>query len=220
VTPAIAAVLGVGVAWLAANARRRRLPAIALAASAAAVAVAGPALVHVPTWAAVAALAGAGACAVLAAAPRRRPAALVACALVAALSVPLASSVSVAREHKSDAGLALEAPPSLSTFLLSHQGGARYEVASTTVFRTAPLIVRDARPVLMLTSYLGRPLLSPAALAQAVRAGEVRYILMGPGDCTKTQCAPVIRWARAHARDISLTAGVGPPGTLFELRPN
>jgi hypothetical protein len=69
----------------------------------------------------------------------------------------------------------------------------------------------------MLTSYQGRPLLSAAALAQAVRTGEVRYILMGPGDCAKTGCAPVIRWAHAHARDVSRAAGV-PAGTLFELR--
>jgi hypothetical protein len=93
------------------------------------------------------------------------------------------SSVSVAREHRSNAGLALDVPPALSTFLASHQGAARYEVASSTVFRASPLIVRDARPVLMLTSYHGRPLLSAAALAGLVSAGEVRYILLGRGDC-------------------------------------
>jgi 4-amino-4-deoxy-L-arabinose transferase-like glycosyltransferase len=217
VTPAIAGVLGVGVAWLAANGRRRRLPAVALAASAAIVAVAGLALVHVPTWAAVAALGGACACVALSAAPRRPPAALFACALVAALSVPLAASVSVARRHTSNAGLALTAPPALSAFLISHQGAARYEVASATVFRSSALIVRDARPILMLTSYQGRPLISPATLAQAVSTGQVRYILMGPGDCARSGCAPVVQWAHAHARDISRAAGVGPAGTLFEL---
>jgi 4-amino-4-deoxy-L-arabinose transferase-like glycosyltransferase len=220
VTPAIAAVLGVGVAWLAVRARRRRLPAIALAACAAVVALAGVALVHPPAWATVSALAAACACGTLAAARRRPPAALVACALVAALSVPLASSVSVAREHRSNAGLALDVPLALSTFLVSHQGGARYEVASATVFRASPLIVRDARPVLMLTSYHGRPLLSASALAGLVRTGEVRYILLGRGDCARTGCAPVVRWAHAHARDISRAAAVGPPGTLFELSAN
>jgi 4-amino-4-deoxy-L-arabinose transferase-like glycosyltransferase len=217
VTPAIAGVLGAGVAWLAARARRRRGYAFALAAGAAVVAVAGVALVRPPAWATVAAVAGASACAMLAAAPRRTGAALAACALVAALSVPLASSVKVAREHRSNAGLALEAPPALSAFLISHQGRARYEVASATVFRSSPLIVRDGRPVLMLTSYHGRPLLSAARLAQLVAAGDVRYILMGSGDCAPTGCAPVVRWAHAHARDVSLAAGVGPPGTLFEL---
>ena len=216
VTPAIAGVLGVGVAWLAVNGRRKRLPAIALAVSAAVVAVAGLALVHVPTWATVAALAGVGACAALASARRRPPAALVACALVAALSVPLAASVSVAQQHRSNAGLALEAPVSLSTFLINHQGSARYEVASAATFRASPLIVRDARPILMLTSYAGRPLLTAAQLAQLVRSGQVRHVLMGSGDCTRSGCAPVIRWAHAHAHDVSRAAGVA-PGTLFAL---
>jgi 4-amino-4-deoxy-L-arabinose transferase-like glycosyltransferase len=219
VTPAIAAVLGAGVAWLAVRARRRRLPAVALAAGAAVVALAGAALVRPPAWATASALAAACACAALAAARRRPPAALVACALVAALSVPGAASVSVARQHASNAGLALNAPRALSRFLISHEGGARYEVASSTVFRASPLIVRDARPVLMLTSYHGQPLLGAAALAQLVGTGEVRYILLGRGDCASTGCAPVVRWAHAHARDISRAAGVGPPGTLFALRP-
>jgi hypothetical protein len=105
----------------------------------------------------------------------------------------------------------------LSTFLVSHQGRARYEVASSTVFRSSPLIVRDGRPVLMLTSYHGRPLLSAARLGRLVAAGEVRYLLTGPGACTKAGCAPVVRWARAHARDVSRATGVGPPGTLFAL---
>jgi 4-amino-4-deoxy-L-arabinose transferase-like glycosyltransferase len=217
VTPAIAGVLGVGVAWLAARARGRRGYAIVLAGGAAVAAMAGVALVRPPTWASVAALAGAGGCAALAAAPRRTGSALAACALVGALSVPLAASVSVARQHKSNAGLALEAPRALSTFLISHQGRARYEVASSTVFRSSPLIVRDGRPALMLTSYHGRPLLSAARLRRLVAAGEVRYILTGPGACAKTGCAPVVRWARAHARDVSRATGVGPPGTLFEL---
>ncbi|MDX6541516.1 MAG: hypothetical protein QOI71_3126 [Gaiellales bacterium] len=213
VTPAIAALVGAGVAWLAARAHRRRDCALALAAGAAVVAVAGVALVRPPAWATVAALAGACACAALAAAPRRTAAALAACALVAALSVPLASSVSVARAHRSDAGLALTQPLALSTFLISHQGHARYEVASASVFRSSPLIVRDGRPILMLTSYSGRPLLSAARLAQLVRAGDVRYVLLGKGDC----CAPVLRWAHAHARKISQASGVGTLGTLYEL---
>ncbi|MEA2220157.1 MAG: hypothetical protein QOJ35_2783 [Solirubrobacteraceae bacterium] len=219
VTPAIAAVLGVGVASLAARAGRRQAPAIALAGGAGIVAVAGVALARPPAWATVAALVAACACAALAAAPRRSAAALAACALVASLAVPFASSVSVARQHRSNAGLALETPPALSTFLLSHQGRARYEVASATVFRSSPLIVRDGRPVLMLTSYHGTPLLGAARLATLVAAGEVRYILLGPGDCSRAGCAPVVRWAHAHAHDVSRAAVVGPPGTLFELTP-
>jgi hypothetical protein len=102
----------------------------------------------------------------------------------------------------------------MSRFLISHQGNARYEVASASVFRSSPLIVRDGRPILMLTSYGGRPLLSAARLAQLVKAGEVRYVLLGKSDC----CAPVLRWAHAHAHHISQGAGVKTLGTLYELR--
>ena len=40
----------------------------------------------------------------------------------------------------------------LSNYLRAHQGRARYEVASSTVAKAGPLIARDGRPVLMLTS--------------------------------------------------------------------
>jgi 4-amino-4-deoxy-L-arabinose transferase-like glycosyltransferase len=219
VTPAIAGALGVGVTWLAARARRLPAAAAALAGGAAIVAVASAALVHPPAWAVLAALGGACGCAWVATTPRRPRTALAVYALVAALSVPLASAVSVARQHQSNAGLALTVPQALSTFLIGHQGGSRYEVASATVFRSSPLIVRDGQPVLMLTSYHGRPLLSAARLAQLVSSGQVRYILMGAGDCTRATCAPVVRWARAHARDVSRAAGVR-RGTLFELSTN
>jgi hypothetical protein len=39
---------------------------------------------------------------------------------------------------------------------------------------------------------------------------------MGARDCTRANCAPVIRWAHAHARDVSGAAGVR-SHTLFEL---
>jgi hypothetical protein len=44
----------------------------------------------------------------------------------------------------------------------------------------------------------------------------VRYLL-GRGACaSKTACAPVVRWAHAHARDVSAAAGL-PPGTISRL---
>jgi 4-amino-4-deoxy-L-arabinose transferase-like glycosyltransferase len=204
VTPAIAAAVGIGVARLAPRAPRL------LAAAAAVVAVAGIALVHPPAWAVVAAL-GAGAVGLVLALARRPAAALAVCALVAALAVPAASAVSVARRHTSDAGLVvhIRGIGALSAFLVAHQGSRRYEVTSSAVMRAAPLIVRDARPVLMLTSYNGRPLLTPARLAQLVRSGEVRYVLLGGGR------SPVVRWARAHAHPVHIP-GV-PNGTLDRL---
>jgi 4-amino-4-deoxy-L-arabinose transferase-like glycosyltransferase len=148
---------------------------------------------------------------------RRGSGALVALALVAVLAVPTASAVTVARQHRSDAGLPVPTPaPALSAFLLSHQNGARYEVASPAVARASTLIIRDAQPVLMLTSLYGQPLLTPAQLQHLVATNQVRYLL-GRGACGPTgACPPVVRWARAHARDVSRSAGLA-PGTISRL---
>ena len=209
VSPAIAAILGAGIAWLAAHSERRRVAALALAGGAAVVAVVGVALVRPSAWAIFAALASAGLAFPLAI--RRRPRLLATCAAVASLAVPAATAVSVAGSSRSDAGLANPLPPAvvsrLSHYLLGHQGSARYEVASTTVFKAGPLIVRDGRPVVFLTSYLGRPLLTSAQLSRMVASGRVKYLLSGGGR------APVERWARMHSVDVSRAAGV-PHGTL------
>jgi hypothetical protein len=152
---------------------------------------------------------------VLAVAPGvRRARAVIAFGLVATLAVPTASALTVARQHRSDAGLpsrlSATQVASLSRFLIAHQHGARYELVSPTVARAAPLIVHDGRPVLMLTSLQGRPLLGPDRLARLVAAGEVRYAMLGGGG------APVLRWAKAHAHDVSAAAGL-PRGQLYRL---
>jgi hypothetical protein len=171
VTPAIAGVLGVGLAGLVAAATARR-----------------------PRLGATVGLAG----------------------LVAVLALPASSAITVASRHRSDAGLAMPpAPAALSNYLISHQGGARYEIASANVVRAAPLIIRDARPVLMLTSLYGRPLLNATQLQHLVATGQVRYML-GKATCGSGGCAEVLKWARAHARDVSAAAS-RPRGTLFRL---
>jgi 4-amino-4-deoxy-L-arabinose transferase-like glycosyltransferase len=232
VDPAIAATLGAGVGWLAVRAQRWRAAGFALAAGAGIVAIAASSLVPPPGWATTAALGGAAGaltCAATAAGRRRTPL-LAGCALVAALSVPLASALRVVHSHVSDAGLAHPLPAgevtALSHFLLPRQGRGRYEVASSTVFRASQLVVRDGRPVLVLTSVDGRQLVTPRELAHLVVAGDVRYVL-GRGTCARQAvrpCAPVLDWLRVHARDISRTSGVGGPGTLFhcprEARPS
>jgi 4-amino-4-deoxy-L-arabinose transferase-like glycosyltransferase len=225
VDPAVAATLGVGVGWLAVRAGRWRAAAFALAAGAGIVAIAGSALVHPPGWATTAALAaaaGALTCAATAAGRSRTPL-LAGCALVAVLSVPFASALTVVRSHTSDAGLAHPLPAgevtALSHFLVPRQGRARYEVASSTVYRASQLVVRDGRPVLVLTSVGARPLLTPRELAHLVAGGDVHYVL-GRGACSRQAahpCAPVLRWLRANSRDVSRATGVGPPGTLYRL---
>jgi hypothetical protein len=151
-----------------------------------------------------------------------RPAAGV-LALAAALTVPLNTAAILVRSGAGDAEPTGTMPPArldpLSAYLRAHQGGARYEVAGATIFNTAALIVRDGRPVLTLVS-LDHPLLTPAQLAQRIRRGEVRYGLLsskcrpGRGD---PGCTAVVRWARAHATDVSRAAGLPHRGILFRL---
>jgi hypothetical protein len=222
-TPAIAAVVGVGLAALVASARRgRSLAAAALVAAVTSVAVGGAVLAHAPTWAVVVAVAGAAGCGIVAASGARpqRATALTVLGLIAVLAVPASAAVKVAGRHRSAAGVPLRTSPArlaaLSHFLIAHQGRARYEVASPNVVRAAPLITRDARPVLMLTSLYGRPLLDASRLRQLVAGGEVRYALLGRAACTSRGCAAVVRWARTHARDVSAPARQ-PRGTVYRL---
>ena len=222
VTPAIAAVVGAGLAWLVAAAGQgRRLGTAALAVAVAGVALGGVLLASPPAWAvpvAVAAAAGCVAVALLRRAPARMTL-LAVLGLVAVLAVPASGAISVARQHQSNAGVPLHTNPArlaaLSRFLIAHQGSARYEVVSPSVVRAAPLIIRDARPVLMLTSLYGRTLLDGARLQQLVAGGQARYILGRPA-CSRSGCADVIRWARAHTRDVSAAAGL-PAHTLYRL---
>jgi len=190
VTPAIAAAVGIGIARLASRAPRL------LAVCAAVLAVAAVALVASAPW--VPLLAAAGVVAGAALAQRRGGhVALASCALVAVLAVPTGSAVAVARAHRSDSGLVENIPglTALSRFLRAHEGSSRYEVASTSVMVAAPLIIRDGRPVLMLTAD-NRPLLTPAELDRLVRDGEIRYLLICGG------AGPVSAWARAHASPV------------------
>jgi 4-amino-4-deoxy-L-arabinose transferase-like glycosyltransferase len=221
-TPAIAAAVGVGLAALVEAARTRRAPAAAvLVVAVTATAVGGALLGRPPAWAVVIALVaavGCGTAAALRAWPQRTTA-LVALGAVAVLAVPASAAVTVARQHRSDAGLPLRTDPArlaaLSSFLIARQGAGRYEVASPTVVRAAPLIIRDARPVLMLTSLHGRPVISAARLQQLVATGQVRYAL-GRGSCSARTCADAVRWERSHTRDVSAAAGQ-PRGTLYRL---
>jgi len=223
VVPAIAAVVGIGIGALAGA--PRRVARVALATAAAGVAVIGILLAHPPGWLAVLALGAAagGALAVFAVSDRRRAAVLAVCAMLAILAVPAAGAVTVAGQHHSDAGLPSRMTTGevarLSAFLVRHQGGARFEVASPSVVRAAPLIVHDGRPVLMLTSLDGRPLLSAARLAALVSGGQVRYALLGRAACATSAgrtCAPAVEWAMRHAHDVSTSAGL-PAGTLYAL---
>jgi 4-amino-4-deoxy-L-arabinose transferase-like glycosyltransferase len=146
--------------------------------------------------------------------------------LTAALAVPASASVSVVRHHATDASTGSRLPPrtvrALNRFLTSHQGGARYEVATLNAYQAAPLIVRAGRPVLILFNVNRRALLTRRALRAKARAGEVRYVLLG-SECGGARgggrlhapnrrrkhplhkCVSTARWVRRHGRPVSVT---------------
>jgi 4-amino-4-deoxy-L-arabinose transferase-like glycosyltransferase len=148
-------------------------------------------------------------------------------ALLAALAVVSTSaSVRAVHDHTSDAGdvgaIRTAEQRALSIYLRAHQGAARYEFAAGTATGVASLIVQDVQPVLMLTSYNGRPFTSVAELHRAVERGEVRYAVLQSGcgprsSPTAAGCAPAARWVRAHGQDVSRQAGLPRGGLLWRL---
>lgn len=65
-------------------------------------------------------------------------------------------------------------------FLLHHRAGERYLLAVPNARLAAPIILRTGEAVMALGGFSGSdPILSPAALARLVEAGELRFILIG-----------------------------------------
>jgi 4-amino-4-deoxy-L-arabinose transferase-like glycosyltransferase len=176
---------------------------------------------------AVAACLGAGVA--LAVRARPRPARLAGvAALCAVLALPLATTAAAVGQGVQVSGRTGAMPATrvaaLSAYLRAHDAGAIDEVAVSAPAKAGPLIARDGRPVLILSDGQGNQLVSPAALAQAVAGGRVRYALLGDA-CTadsgneRTGCLPVVAWARRHGIDVSRAAGQPHPGALYALTP-
>jgi 4-amino-4-deoxy-L-arabinose transferase-like glycosyltransferase len=224
--PPVAATLGIGAAW--ASQPRGALRAAVLAITLAIVVFYGERLLYgTPTewWLSLLAALLALACAALArvaVVPRalRRafaPAGVLALALCSVLAIPLATDITAIDNHVTDAGyvgaLPVEELNLLSSYLRRNQHGARYEVAAQSATQIGALIVKDVRPVVILTSYGARPFTSVAKLEDLIAAGEVRYAFLN-SPCPhrlaakNPACSPAAKWIRAHARDVSRDAGL------------
>ncbi len=152
-------------------------------------------------------------------------AALVVATLAAGvLAWPLAISVQLARAGTEDSQTLGAFPggevASLSRYLRAHQGSASYELASADTISAGPIVARDGRPVLMLTSWLGQPFTTAARLERLVRSGNVRYLLLSEQGCRSRgapSCSPAAQWAVRHSTDVSRQAGLGPSRILLRL---
>ncbi len=238
--PAVAALLGIGVAWACASDRksaygRTRLVALVVALAASVYYV--ERLLYGRTgvwWIALAGGLGAIACAALArVGPRsdaRRQgwlaAATIALTLVTIGALPLSADVTSIDDGVTDAGyvgaLPREEQRLVSSYLRAHQGDARYEVAAESATQIGSLIVQDARPVLILTTYDARVFTTVPELQRAIAKGEVRYAFLNSfcgrhASSIDAACSAPALWIRAHGTDVSRKAGLSRGGVLWLL---
>jgi 4-amino-4-deoxy-L-arabinose transferase-like glycosyltransferase len=249
-TPAVAALLGIGAAWATRSAKGRVRP-IVLGIALAVIVLYSERLLFGATaiwWVTlVAALAATALSGLMSLAHHKatdlEPSALgvghqppsqlltsastavLALTLLALLAIPASSSVRGIREHTSDAGnvgaMRPETQRRLSAYLRAHQGAAYYEMAAASATKVASLIVQDARPVLVLTTYNARTLTGVAKLKHLIAVGAVRYAfldsLCGPRTPrTDAGCSAPARWVRSHGIDVSRQAGLSAK-TLWRL---
>jgi 4-amino-4-deoxy-L-arabinose transferase-like glycosyltransferase len=239
-TPAVAAMLGIGLAWAADVGKRDRLARLRLAILVGTLAItvyyAERLLYGRPGewWVALAGALGAVAFALLARLPGGptrahsllAPAGVIVMTLVAVLAIPLKADFTAIADRVSDAGLVGELPGAqqhpLSAYLLAHQDGARYEVAAESATSIGSLIVQDGRPVLVLTTYDARVFTSVSKLKRLIAEGQVRYAFLNTF-CTQEAaslnpaCSAPAKWVRAHGTDVSIQAGLSQGGLLYLL---
>ncbi len=227
-TPAVAATLGIGVAW--ATERRDLARLLALSVTLLAVAIYAERLLFGTTamwW-----ITAIGAVGALILAWIGRPhgemlhCGALALALTCLLAIPVWSSLRVVHENVSDTNRLGVLHPGelqpLSAYLRAHQGSAYYEAAFDSGTKMGELVVHDARPILVLTTLNGRVFTSVARLRALAAAGKVRYAFIDEG-CgphsppTDADCSPPARWVLAHGTDVSKAAGMPRAGMLWRL---
>jgi 4-amino-4-deoxy-L-arabinose transferase-like glycosyltransferase len=231
-TPAVAAFLGIGLAWAATPGRLRSL---AMAAGMLITAYYAERLLYgtPATWWIV--LAGAVCASALALAAGlgamgARTAWLgygaLAMSLVAVLAVGVKADATAISDKVSDAGfvgqLAGDVQAPLSAYLKAHQDGARYEVAAESATQIGSLIVKDALPIAVLTTYNGRVYTSIAKLRHMIAAGLVRYAYLSTfcthhASSVNAACAKPVLWIRENGTDVSRRAGLPRGGLLYLL---
>jgi 4-amino-4-deoxy-L-arabinose transferase-like glycosyltransferase len=233
--PAVAATLGIGIAW-ASQPRGLLRPGVLVVALAATVYYAERLLYGTPTvwWIAFFAALAAFLAAALARAPalpaRLRtvlaPGVVLVLSLCAMLALSLNTDIRAIQDHVTDAGevgaLPGEELEPLSKYLRANQRGARYEVAAQSATQIGALIVRDGRPVVVLTSYGARVFTTTAQLKRLIAKGEVRYAFLN-SPCphhlspNNPACSAPAKWIRAHGTDVSHAAKLRRGKTLWLL---
>ncbi len=141
---------------------------------------------------------------------------------------PVHESLKLVRAHDNDSlGLATHpdvTEAALSRYLEPRTAGIHYELAVDEPLALAPMLIHDQRPIFPLTSFHGRPVRSLAQLRAAVRAGQIRYALVGSFSCspqhaTWASCGPAAVWIRNNGIDVSAAAGLTGGTKLYLMLP-
>jgi 4-amino-4-deoxy-L-arabinose transferase-like glycosyltransferase len=234
-TPAVAAMLGIGAVW-AASARGRVRLAVLVGTLVIVIVYAERLLFGKPAvwWIVLAGALGAIALAGIErlpgiSSPARStllPACVLATTLVAVLAIPVKVDVSAIEDRVSDAGYVGALPGEeqrlVSAYLRAHMKGARYEVAAESATGIGSLIVKDALPIVVLTSYGSRVFTTVPQLERLIARGEVRYAFLNSNcgrhdSSANAACSAPAKWVRAHGTDVSRAAGLDRGGVLWLL---
>lgn len=241
--PAVAALLGVGVAWACSFGARPRDRTVALEDDARLILI-GIALattvVYVDLleygrtgvwWVSLATALGAFALAVFARLRRATPlltGTTIALTLVAVLALPLSADLTAIKNNVSAAGYVGALPrdqlDAISSYVRAHNDGARYELAAESATAVGALIVADGRPIVILTTYDARVFTTVPQLRRLIARGAVRYAFLNTfcGSSASyhsdnAACSAPARWIRAHGTDVSHAAGLRRAGLLYLL---
>jgi 4-amino-4-deoxy-L-arabinose transferase-like glycosyltransferase len=232
--PAVTATLGIGAAWATSSPGRARL--LTLTVSMVVLIVYADHLLYGRPGSWWIALAGALGALVFACLARVRvnpsprssvllAGATLALALLAIAAIPVEVDKTAITNRVSDAGYIGALPGgqqrALSTYLIAHQGNARYELAAESATGIGSLIVQDERPVVVLTTYEARVFTTVAKLERLIAEGAVRYSFLntycGTYSTTNAACSAPARWIREHGTDVSIQAGLEHHKLLYLL---
>ncbi len=231
--PVVAAMLGIGLAWAVAPRGRIRLVAL-IAVMVIVVYYAERLLFGRPAtwWVVLGGALGAAVAALLAhrRAGSRDPGMLVSLsmilALVAILAVGVKADATAISNKVSDAGFVGQIPgeeqAALSSYVRAHNRGAYYEIAAESATSIGSLIVKDALPIDVITTYNARVYTSIAKLRRQIAEGKVRYAFLNTfcthrASSVNAACAAPVKWIRANGTDVSRAAGLPRGGVLYLL---
>lgn len=237
--PAVAALLGIGVAWTATASSserdfpRTRLAALTIALLATVFYVERLEYGLTAIWWVSLATALIALGLALTAYAERGPArslsiAIIVFTLAAVLVLPLRADIAAIHDDVSDAGyvggIPREQLDAISSYLKAHRDGAHYEVAASSATAIGALIVKDVQPVVILTTYDARVFTDVSQLKRLIAAGKVRYAFLNTFCAnnpdfytTNAGCSGPVRWIRAHGTDVSHAAGLKQGGLLYLL---